>query len=123
MCNKRGASGELRRRNEEHERGGRRGRNAERLAGRGHEDLRRHNLALVVLMIGAGTRIRRNHGIVAGEMRMHRLAVMMIPVVVTEMHVRQRSGYRSGLYEQDEHGGGQPAKHGAIVVNCPDTGT
>jgi hypothetical protein len=89
----------------------------------GDEYVRRHNPALVVLMIGTRSRTRRNHGIVAGQVRVHRLAVMMTSLARAEMYVRQRSGDRSGVYEHDEHGGGQPAKHGAIVVNLPHGGT
>jgi hypothetical protein len=39
------------------------------------------------------------------------------------MHVRQRRGDRSDLHEDDQSGGGQPAKHAAIVVNRPGGGT
>jgi hypothetical protein len=39
------------------------------------------------------------------------------------MHMRQRRGERSDLHEHDEGGGGQPAKHVAIVVNRPRGGT
>jgi hypothetical protein len=56
-------------------------------------------------------------------MRMHRLTVMVRGVLGVEMHVRQRSGDRSGVHEHDEHGGGQPATHAAIVVNCPEADT
>ena len=62
----------------------------------------------------------RPYGVVAvmaGQMRMQRLAVMVLRLLRVEMHVRQRRGERSDLHEHDEGGGGQPAKHAAIVVN------
>ena len=101
----------------------RHGRKAERFHGRGDEDVRCHDPALVVLMIGARPWIRRDDRIVAGQVGMHRLPVMVRCVGGVEMHVHQRSRDRSGLHEHDERGGGQPAKHGAIVVNRPEAGT
>jgi hypothetical protein len=58
-----------------------------------------------------------------GKMRVHRLAVMVLRLLGIEMHVRQRRGDRSDLHEDDQSGGGQPAKHAAIVVNRPGGGT
>lgn len=123
MSDKRRAATELRGRNHEDERRTRDRRKAERFGGRGDEYVRCHSPALVVLMIGPGSRTRRNHGVVAGQVCVHPLPVMVTGFAGAKMHVRQRSGDRSGLDNQDEHGGGQPAKHGAIVVNPPGGGT
>ena len=62
----------------------------------------------------------RPYGVVAvmaGQMRMQRLTVMVLRLLRVEMHVHQRRGERSDLHEHGEGGGGQPAKHAAIVVN------
>ena len=114
---------ESRGRNHQDKRRTRDRRQAERSHGCRHEYLRRHHSSLIVLMIDERARTERNHRIVPGEMRMHRLTVMVRSLLRVEMHVRQRSGDRSGLHEHDEHGGGQPATHGAIVVNCPEADT
>jgi hypothetical protein len=65
-------------------------------------------------------RTERNHRIVPGEMRMHRLTVMVRSFLRVEMRVRQRSGDRSGLHEHDGHGGGQPATHGGDCSQLPE---
>lgn len=114
---------ELRRRNDEDESAARDRRKAERSRGGRHEYLRCDHASLIVRMIDERARAERNHRLVPGEMRMHRLAVMVRGVLHVEMHVRQRSGDRSGLHEHDEHGGGQPAKHEPIVVNCLEADT
>ena len=54
---------------------------------------------------------------------MERPAVMMFRLHVIEVHVHQRRGNRARLHEDDEDGGGQPAKHGGIVVNDRADGT
>lgn len=123
MSNVRGAAPELRRRNHQDERRTRDHRKAERSGGGRHEDLRRHHPPVVVLMIDQRAREERNHRVVPGKMRVHRLTVMVRCVVCVEMHMRQRSGNRSSLHEHDEHGGGHPATHAAIVVNCPEPDT
>lgn len=74
-------------------------------------------------MIDERARKERNDRIVPGEMRVHRLTVVVRSVLHVEMHVRQRSGDGSGVDEHHEDGGDQPATHGAIVVNCPEGGT
>lgn len=74
-------------------------------------------------MVDERARQERNHRIVPGEMRVHRLTVVVGSVLHVEMHVGQRSRDGSGLHEHHEHGGDQPATHGAIVVNCPEAGT
>ena len=74
-------------------------------------------------MIDERAREERNHRIVPGEMRVHRLTVVVGSLLHVEMHVRQRSGDGSGLHEHYEHGGDQPATHGAIVANCSGPGT
>lgn len=48
---------------------------------------------------------------------------MMFRLHVIEVHVHQRRGNRARLHEDDEDGGGQPAKHGGIVVNDRADGT
>jgi hypothetical protein len=119
----RGVPTELRRGHHKNEGRTRYCRKAERFHGGGNEYLRCHNPALVVLMIGARSRPRRYCRVVAGQVCMHRLTVVMRCVRCVEMHVHQRSRDRPGLHEHDERGGGQPAKHAAIVVNCPEAGT
>ena len=117
------AAPELRGRNQQNERRVRDRRKAERSRGRRHENLRCHDPSLLVLMIDERAREERNHRIVPGEMRVHRLTVVVGSVLHVEVHVRQRGGDCSGLHEHHEHGGGQPATHGAIVVNCPEGDT
>ena len=119
----RSAATELRRRNHQGERRIRDRREAERRHSGGHEYLRRHHAPLVILMIDERSRAQGNRRVVPGEMRVHCLTVVVRRVLDVEMHVRQRSGDRSGLYEHDEHPSGQPAKHGAIVVKRPQAGT
>ena len=123
MSNVRRAAPELRRRNYQDERRTGDHRKAEWSRGGRHEDLRRHHPPVVVLMIDERAREERKHRIVPGKMRVHRLTVMVRSLVCVEMHMRQRSGDRSGLHEHDKHGGGHPATHAAIVVNCPDADT
>ena len=117
------AAPEPRGRNHQHERRVRDRRKAERSRGRRHEYLRGHDPSLIVLMIDERAGEKRNRRVVPGEMRMHRLTVVVGRVLHVEMHVRQRSGDCSGLHEHHEHGGDQPATHGAIVVNCPEADT
>lgn len=117
------ASAELRGRNHQNERRVRDRRKAERSRSRRHEYLRCHDPSLLVLMIDERARDERNHRVVPGEMRMHRLTVVVVGVLHVEMHVRQRSGDCSGVHEHHEHGGDQPATHWAIVVNCPEADT
>ena len=123
MCNTRRPAIGSRGGNDQDEGRARHGRQAERLLRRGHEDVRCHNPAVGVLMIGARSRLRRDDRIVAGQVCMHRLPVMVRCIRSVEMHVHQRSGDGSGLHEHDQRGGGQPTKHRAIVVNRPWPGT
>ena len=116
----------LRGRNNENERRTRKRWKAEGIRGRAHEDLRVDGSPRFFLVIGDWTRTMRPCGVVAlmaGQMRMKRLAVMVLRLLRVEMHMRQRRGERSDLHEHDEGGGGQPAKHAAIVVNRPRGGT
>ena len=117
------AAAELSRRKHQNERRVRDRRKAERSRGGRHEYLRCHDPSVLVLMIDERAREERNHRIVPGQMRVHRLTVVVASVLHVEMHVRQRSGDCSSLHEHHEHGGDQPATHEAIVVNCPDADT
>ena len=110
----------LRGRNNEHERRRWNRWKAEGIRGRAHEDLRVDGSSRFFLVVNDWTRTMRPYGVVAvmaGQMRMQRLTVMMLRLLRVEMHMRQRRGERSDLHEHDEGGGGQPAKHAAIVVN------
>ena len=112
----------LRGRNNEHERRTRNRGKAEGIRGRAHEDLRGGGSPRFFLVVGDWTRTMRPDGVVAvmaGQMRMKRLAVMVLCLLRVEMHMRQRRGERSDLHEHGEGGGSQPAKHAAIVVNRP----
>jgi hypothetical protein len=117
------AASELRGRNHQDERRTRDHRKTEWSRGCRDEYLCCHHPSVFVLMIDERAREERNHRFVPGEMRVHRLTVMVRGILGVEMHVRQRSGDRSGLYEHDEHGGGQAATHGPIVVNRPEADT
>ena len=117
------AATELRGRNHEDERWTRDGRKAERLRSCRNEYLRRHDAAFIVLMVRERSRAQWSPSVMPGEMRVHRLTLMVRGVLRVEMQVRQRSGNCSGLHEHDEHGGRQPAKHAAIVVNRAEAGT
>ena len=114
---------ELSGRNHQDERRAHDRRKAERSRGCRHEYLRCHHPPLVVLMIDERAGTKRKHRVVRGEMRVHRLTAVVRSVLRVEMHVRQRSGDRSGLHEHDEHGGSQPATHRAIVVNWREADT
>ena len=119
-------SGQLLRWNNQHERWRRNCGQAEKIRRRAHEDLRGDRTARFILVIGDGTRTMRPGSlvaVVAGEMGVQRLTVMVLRLLRVEVHVRQGRGDRSDLDEHDERGGGQPAKHAAIVVNRRVAGT
>jgi len=90
---------------------------AERIAGCRHEHVCRDDAAGFVLMIDYRSGGFRNDGVVTREMRMLRLPVMVRRLFDVEMHVTHRRGDGADLHEDDERGGGQPAKHTRIVVN------
>jgi hypothetical protein len=97
-------------------------RQTERFRGGGEIDLHRNRTPGIFLMIGNRAGARRD-GLMAREMRVERPAVMVSRLHIVEMHVRQRRGNRARLHEDDEGRGGQPAKHGGIVVNDRVEGT
>ena len=101
-------------------------RKAEWIRGRADEDVRRDRASGLFLVIGDWTRTRRNGGmvfLVPGQMRVQRLAVMMLGFIGIEMHVQERRTDRACLHQHGEGGGGQPAKHPAIVVKDERTST
>ena len=74
-------------------------------------------------MVGNRTGTRWDAAVVPREMRVERLAMVVLGLHVVEMHVHQRRSHRTRLHEDDKEGGGQPANHEAIVVNDGQRGT
>ena len=110
------AAAQVRGWNEEDECHRRNCRQAERFRSRADEDMRRDRPARLFLMIEDRTGPHRQVNVMVREVRVQRLAVMVLRFVGVEMHVHQRRADGANLHEHDEGGRGQPAKHPAIVV-------
>ena len=102
--------------NNENERLPRNCRQAEWIRGGTDEDLRGDGTAGFFLVVDDRARSHRKVDVESGQMRVQRLTVMMFSLVGVEMDVHQRRTDGANLYEHDESGRGQPAKHAAIVV-------
>ena len=98
-------------------------REAEGIRGRADEDVRRDGASCFFLVIEDRAGPERHVNVVLRQMRVQRLAVMMLGFVGVEMDVQKRREDRACLDQHDEGGRGQPAKHRGIVVKDEWPGT